>query len=260
MVARNRARESVGMPPIEDNILLRRYAAHHDPADLEALVIRYRPLALSLAHRYARGPAAVEDLEQVACLGLVKALRRFDPERGFAFSSFAVPTIAGELRRWHRDTAWAAHVPRRVQERVLEARGAADRIAATHGRPATAADVADALHWDTEGVVEALYAAEALAPLPLPVDDETAAPAHRLGTEDPGFELAEDRVALESALRGLSSDERELLRLRYDEELTHEGMARRLDTTAGSVAHALRRAVAHLAELAGERRGEAIAA
>jgi RNA polymerase sigma-B factor len=250
------------MSSIDDEILLRRYAASREPADLEALVVRYRPLALSLAHRYAHGPAPHEDLEQVACLGLVKALQRFEPSRGFAFTSFAVPTIAGELRRWHRDTAWAAHVPRRMQERVLEARAAGDRLAAERGRAATAGDVADALTWATEEVVEARCAAEALAPVPLdaPPGSEAAGPQHPLGVEEPGFELAEGRAVLERALRGLTSREREILRLRYDEDLTHEGIARRLDTTAGSVAHALARTVAHLAELAGEAPGHAVAA
>src|SRR3954464_3441580 len=114
----------------ESDRLLRRYAAHRDPADLEELVRRFRPLVRKLALRYARGSEPLDDLEQVASLGLVKALDRFDPERGFAFTSFAVPTILGELKRSFRDTAWSAHVPRSVQERVADVRRESDAYAA----------------------------------------------------------------------------------------------------------------------------------
>ena len=118
---------------LDDDELHRRYAVQGDPADLEALFLRYRPLARSLARRHARGPSGLEDLEKVACLGLVKAIQRFDPARGFAFSTYAVPTIAGELKRWYRQTAWAAHVPRRVQDRVVAVRATADRLTTAQG-------------------------------------------------------------------------------------------------------------------------------
>ena len=150
-----------------DDALLRRFAAKRDPVDLEALVLRYRPLARSLARRHARGPGGLEDLEQVACLGLVKAIQGFDPARGFAFSTYAVPTIAGELKRWYRQTAWAAHVPRRVQERVVAVRATADRLTTAQGRPATAEAVARALRCEIEDVIDALCAAEALMPVSL---------------------------------------------------------------------------------------------
>ena len=229
--------------PLHDDELLRRFAAKRDPADLEALVLRYRPLARSLARRHARGPDGLEDLEQVACLGLVKAIQGFDPARGFAFSTYAVPTIAGELKRWYRQTAWAAHVPRRVQERVVAVRATADRLTTARGRPATAEAVARALRCETEDVIDALCAAEALMPVSLDGaagPDADAGAAHGLGAEDPGFELAEGRAAVEDALMQLSRHERELLRLRFDEELTHERIAQRLGTTPGGVAHALR--------------------
>jgi RNA polymerase sigma-B factor len=236
-----------------DDRLLRRYAVRRDPADLETLVVRYRPLARSLAARHAHRPGAIEDLEQVAYLGLVKAIQRFDPARGFAFSTYAVPTITGELKRWHRQTAWTAHVPRRVQERVVAVRAAADRLATGQGRAAGTREVAGALSCDPEDVGEALLASEALAPVALDAMDAPGEPgtSRCLAAEDPGFELAEDRAAVEAALLHLSPAERELLRLRYDEELSHERIARRLGTSRGDVATTLRRCLVRLGELAG---------
>ena len=245
-----------------DDALLRRFAAKRDPVDLEALVLRYRPLARSLARRHARGPGGLEDLEQVACLGLVKAIQGFDPARGFAFSTYAVPTIAGELKRWYRQTAWAAHVPRRVQERVVAVRATADRLTTAQGRPATAEAVARALRCEIEDVIDALCAAEALMPVSLDGaagTDADGSPGHGLGAEDPGFELAEDRAAVEDALMQLGRHERELLRMRFDEELTHERIAQRLGTTPGGVARALGGILDHLAARTRDR-SEAIAA
>src|SRR3954462_6618445 len=151
----------------DSSALLRRYARDRRPEDLEELVRRFRPLVRKLALRYARGSEPLDDLEQVASLGLIKALDRFDPERGFAFTSFAVPTILGELKRSFRDTAWSAHVPRSVQERVADVRKEGDDFAARHGRPPTVVELAERLDCDTELVVEALDAACALSPVSL---------------------------------------------------------------------------------------------
>ena len=111
---------STPQPPTDQ--LLRRYAQTRGEGDMEQLVRRFQPLARSLARRYRRGSVAPEDLEQAAYLGLVKAVRRFDPARGHAFSTFAVPTILGEVRRQCRDAIWPAHVPRPVQERAQAVR------------------------------------------------------------------------------------------------------------------------------------------
>src|SRR5215212_4216991 len=132
------------------NWLLRRYARTGSPADLDALVRRFRPLARKLALRYARGSEPVDDLEQVANLGLVKAIRRFDPDRGFAFTSFAVPTILGELKRSFRDTAWSAHVPRAVQERVAKVRSESEAWVSRHGHAPTVRELAGRLECSEE--------------------------------------------------------------------------------------------------------------
>ena len=154
-----------------------------DPADnttIHALVLAHRPLARRLARRYARGDRdLLEDLEQVAAVGLLQAARRFDPSRGTAFSTFAIPTVLGELRRYFRSTRWSAHVPRRLQEAYLEARDAEAQLMAQDGRVPSASRLAERLGWCVEGLLEVRYAAAALAPVsldapPTNVDDEAA--------------------------------------------------------------------------------------
>src|SRR3954468_21163635 len=118
----------------EDRRLLRRYHEHGEVAARDELVSRFLPLARQLARRYQRGNEPLDDLVQVACIGLVKAVDRFDPERGTAFSSYAVPTILGELKRYFRDAGWAVHVPRGMQERVMTVNQAISRLSRGLGR------------------------------------------------------------------------------------------------------------------------------
>ena len=229
--------------------LLARYAQHRDPADMEELVRRFRPLARSLARRFRGGAVAPDDLDQAACLGLVKALRAFDPARGCAFSTFAVPTILGELRRVCRAAAWPAHVPRPVQERVRDLRAARAALTAEHGRVPHAAEIAARLGWSDELVVECLTALGALDSVPLDGDCD-AAPAERLGAVDPGYELVELRSTIEAALPQLDDDERRVLRLRFADERTFGEIGRELAVGPTQAARLLRSSVAHLSELA----------
>lgn len=228
--------------------LLRRYAAGRAPEDLEALVIRFRPLATGLARRYAGGGYAFDDLRQVACLGLVKALRRFDPGRGVSFSSFAVPTILGELRRFCRDTAWPAHVPRGMQEQVRALRRTSDELAAAGSRAPTATELATELEWTQEDVVATMAAAATQAPVPLDRwagdgHDEPPPPADQLAMVDPGYEVAEHLVALEPALTALTHTERRVLKLRFADDLKHQEIAARLGLSRASVARLLESAL-----------------
>jgi RNA polymerase sigma factor (sigma-70 family) len=161
-----------------------------------------------LLRRYARWQRP-EDLEQAACEGLIKAICRFEPERGVAFTSFAVPTILGELRRYVRDTAWPAHVPRSLQERVREVRSAVESFAAAQGRNPTVQELALFLGCDGAEVVEALGVSSSLSVLPLDApgrdgDAATASVADHIGEEDPGFERVECLTAIEEALPALS--------------------------------------------------------
>jgi RNA polymerase sigma-B factor len=234
---------------LERRRLLRRYARHGDADDLERLVISYRPLARALARQYDAAGAR-EDLEQAAYEGLIKALQRFDPDRGTAFTSFAVPTILGELRRYRRDTAWAVRVPRTVQERVQALRAATDRLTATHGRNPTARELADWLGCGEEDVVEALCAASSMTAValdsPSGADESAGTMADRLGSADPRYEQIECLAAIEDALTTLSAAEMTVIKLRFDDDLTQREIAGRLQVSRSEVARVLRGAVDHL--------------
>src|SRR5271156_1382758 len=128
--------------------LLLRWQQHGDPGARDQLVERFMPLARSLARRYGRSAEPFEDLLQVASLGLLKALDRFDPERGHAFPSFAVPTILGEMRRYFRDYGWAVHVPRGAQERALLVRDTQERLTNERGGAPTVVQLAEYLALD----------------------------------------------------------------------------------------------------------------
>jgi RNA polymerase sigma-B factor len=192
---------------------------------VEELVLRHRSLARHLAQRYVRATDQREDLEQVACLGLVKAAQRFDAGRGTAFTAFAVPTILGELRRHCRDTRWAWHVPRPVQERVQALRRLEDEWRSRSGRAPSAREAAEALDCTPEEIIDARLAAATLAPeslnAPVRSADGTLGEAlDRLPHEERGFEAAERRETLARALAGLDERARRALRLRAEAELT----------------------------------------
>jgi RNA polymerase sigma-B factor len=242
----------------EPEWLLRRYAAERDPALLEELVTRFRPLVTKLALRYVRTSESLEDLEQVGAMGLVKAIERFDPDRGYAFSSFAVPTILGEIKRSIRATAWSAHVPRRMQERVADLRRALEAASARSGSAPTVAELGERLGWEAETVLEAMTAARALSTTsldgPVGLDGEEAATlADRLGEEDAAYGTVEDRCALERALPALTPAQREVLELRFDQELKQSDIAARLGCSQMQVSRLLRAALERLSTVAGHQ-------
>lgn len=216
---------------------------------------RFQPLARSLARRYPSRSLAPEDLEQAAYLGLVKAVRRFDPSRGCAFSTFAVPTILGEVRRQYRDAIWPAHVPRPTQERVHAVRKTAGALSAECGRPPRPSEIAGRLRWTTELVIETLTAANTVKSVSLDhwhagPDADRASVADRLGDIDPGYELVESRVAIEAALPHLDEQERRVLRLRFADERTFSEIGGELALAPSQAAKLLRSSVRHLSTLA----------
>jgi RNA polymerase sigma-B factor len=233
-------------------------AAPRDGTDLEALVARYRPLALRLARRYLRSGEQPDDLEQVACLGLVNAARRFDPARGTAFSTFAVPTILGELRRHCRDTRWSAHVPRPVQERVQASRRLQDAFLARHGRTPTVSEAAERLGCSDEEVLDARVAAGCLAPASLNAaiessDGEFAEALDAVGADERGYEEAERRQLLEAALGALPARTRLALYLRFEHELTMPEIGRRLGISASQAGRIVQDALRTLRDALEER-------
>jgi RNA polymerase sigma-B factor len=234
--------------------LLLRYSRHGRKDDLERLVLSYRPLARALARRYET-VGARDDLEQAACEGLIKAIQRFDPDRGCAFTSFAVPTILGELRRYRRDTGWAVRVPRALQERVQAVRTATDRLTAAWGRAPTVRELADWVGCDEEEVIEALCATTSLSVVPLDGPsgadgDAGDAVVDRLGIAEPGYEQVEYLEAIEGALGALNPTEMTVIKLRFADDLTQREIAGRLEVSRSEVARVLSGAVERLRSVA----------
>jgi RNA polymerase sigma-B factor len=224
--------------------------------ECEVLVLDHRRLARRLAQRYVRHGEPREDLEQVAYLGLVKAARRFDPDRGVAFTTFAMPTILGELRRFCRDTRWSAHVPRAMQERVQALRRVEDAQA---GHAPSAAEAADLLGWSEEEVLETRLAAASLSPQSLDAErspDGREALIEALGREDSGFERTERRDELRRVLAELPPREQLVLRLRGERDCSMTEIARHLGLSPSQASRLVNRATTRLRELlAGEPAG-----
>jgi RNA polymerase sigma-B factor len=239
----------------EEEVLFERYHRSGDPLAREELVERCLPLARSLAGRYARAGESLEDLVQVANIGLIKAIDRFDPTRGIAFSSFAVPSILGELKRHFRDHGWAARVPRPLQERVLKVNTCSDRLASELGRPPKPRELARATGLSVEDVLEALEAAAAFDSMSLdaPVsrgDDESITYADSVGEVDPRLELVEYRSVVSATIRALPAREREVLLLRFGEDMTQSEIAARVGISQMHVSRLIRRSLERLQAVA----------
>jgi len=227
-----------------------------DPAARAALVERFMPLARSLARRYERSSEPLDDLVQVASLGLVKAIDRFDPARGNAFVSFAVPTILGELRRYFRDCCWDVHVPRGTQERALKLEEAQFRLTGDLGRAPTMAELAQYLELDVEQVLDAMQAAQAYGVVSLESPrtssggEEAGTYGDAVGAVDERFALVEDGATIAKALAHLPARERKVLELRFARDLTQSEIAACIGVSQMHVSRLLRHALEQLRILA----------
>ena len=226
--------------------------------DRDVLIERFMPLARSLARRYRRGPEPLEDLEQVACLALLRAVDGFDPSRGLAFSSYAVPSITGALKRHYRDCGWSVRMPRDLQELALRIERFNEEAWATTGEAPTPAQIAERAGVSVEAVIEAREAHQALRadsldqPLRSSEDDSGASLLDTLGSGDVAFQRAFDRVALDTLLATLDERDRTIVRLYYREELTQAEIGRRLGLSQMHVSRLLRQATAQLADTAAQ--------
>jgi RNA polymerase sigma-B factor len=213
------------------------------------------PLARSLARRYDRSSEPFEDLLQVASLGLLKALDRFDPALGHPFASFAVPTILGEMRRHFRDAGWSVHVPRGSQERALKVRDAQERLANARGRAPTVNELAEYLELSTEEIIDALQAIQAYESLSLDAPrpgatDEASSYGDAMGEEDSRYELVELDATVSAVLGRIPQREREILRMRFVEDLTQTEIAERVGISQMQVSRLLRRSLDQLRTMA----------
>jgi RNA polymerase sigma-B factor len=235
----------------DERRLLRLYHGTGDTAAREELVRRFLPLARQLAYRYQRRGEPIDDLVQVASVGLLKAIDRFDPARQTALSSFAIPTILGELKRYFRDYGWSVRVPRSLQDRALRVEQVTEALWREQGRPPTPAEVAEHTQNTVEQVHEARQAAGAHWAISL---NQTAdgqdgvSPADSLAVDEPGFLRAENAATAERLMRVLTDHEREILRLRFSEDLHQTEIAERVGISPTQVARVLRRSIEALHE------------
>lgn len=232
----------------DDRRLIKRYREQDDAQARDELVRRFMPLAHQLARRYQRANEPLDDLVQVASIGLVKAIDRFDPDRGTALSSYAVPTILGELKRYFRDNSWSLHVPRGMQERVMQVNQVIESLSRQYGRTPTSSEVAGELGDSTENVLEAMEAASAYDSVSLEQsrdrdEDEGEPYANQIGSEDDRFDFVEDAASVAPELGSLPERERMVLGLRFVEDMTQSQIAERIGVSQMHVSRLIQRAL-----------------
>jgi RNA polymerase sigma-B factor len=240
-----------------ERLLWERFAQNRDEATREELVRRYLPFARNLALRYRGASESFDDLLQVASLGLVNAVDRFDPTRGTPFTAFASPTILGELKRHFRDRVWTVRVPRGLHDRMAEVDKAISELTVDLQRSPSVGEIAERLNVEPTDVLEVLEANHNRRPLSLdrPVGgEEDESPASEwVGDEDENFELIEDKLALEGVLPHLDRRERLVLRLRFVEDMTQSQIAERIGHSQMHVSRILRRTLERIREEVAEQ-------
>ena len=226
------------------------FAALPDREARERLVHRFLPLAEHLAQRFVGRGEAREDLEQVARLGLLHAIDRFDAERGVQFSTFATVTIVGELKRHFRDKGWSIRVPRSLQESALLVNRTASELWQELGRAPSIEEVAARADLPSEAVLEAMEAVQAYstASLEAPVGEDGVTTGELLGDDDPGFAVSDEWLAIAPRLQGLPARERRILYLRFFEDKTQTEIAREVGISQMHVSRLLDRTLAILRE------------
>lgn len=234
---------------LDQGALVERYHHGGDRRARDLLIERLMPLVHSIARRYEHRGEPLEDLVQAGSLGLVKAVDRFDPSRGVMLSTFAVPNVAGEIKRYFRDSTRTIRVPRDIQERKSDLTTLTGSLAAANGRFPTVDELADATDSSAEEVVEALQSAHAYRPRSLNeslTDDEEL--GAMIGGDDRRYEQVETRALLQPELGALEPRDVEILRLRYAEDLTQNEIAARVGVSQMQVSRLLRRAIDRLYE------------
>ncbi len=224
--------------------------AFHRDGDREArdrALVELMPLVRALASRYAGRGEPLEDLVQVGSIGLIKAVDRFDVDRGVEFTSYAVPTIVGEIRRHFRDKAWAMHIPRRLKELGLRLSRVLDQLTTELGRSPSIAELAQAAGVEEEEAIEALDAMNAYATRSLhaPFDDGSDDTlSEKLGVEDAGYVEVEDGGVLASGLDALDERERRIVEMRFFDEMTQSQIASEIGISQMHVSRLLRKSLA----------------
>jgi len=230
-----------------DRDLLRRYHEQGDKAAREKLIERYMSLVRSLARRYASRGEQLDDLVQIGAIGLIKAIDRFDIDRGVELTTYATPNIIGEIKRHFRDHGWAVRVPRGLQELSIQLMRVVEQLTGDLGRSPTIPELAEATGSSEEEVLEALETSRAYSPLSLSVgssgEDDELDPLESIGSEEHEYEVSEDRAVLEPGMRVLDERERMILNLRFYEGLTQSQIAQQVGISQMHVSRLIRRAL-----------------
>jgi RNA polymerase sigma-B factor len=245
------------MTRVDDKILLRRY---HEDGDLKAreqLIEQYMSLVRSLARRYSYRGEQLEDLVQIGAIGLIKAIDRFDLERGVELTTYATPNIIGEIKRHFRDKGWSVRVPRGLQELNVQLSRLVEQLTVQLARSPTIPELAKAAGVEEEQVLEALESGRAYTSLSLSVgggggDDDDLDPLESLGTEEHQYEVSEDRAVLAPGFKALDERERKILQLRFFDGLTQSQIAQQVGISQMHVSRLIRRSLEKIRETIAE--------
>jgi RNA polymerase sigma-B factor len=245
------------MTRVDDKILLRRY---HEDGDLQAreqLIEQYMSLVRSLARRYSYRGEQLEDLVQIGAIGLIKAIDRFDLERGVELTTYATPNIIGEIKRHFRDKGWSVRVPRGLQELNVQLSRLMEQLTVQFGRSPTIPELAKAAGVEEEEALEALESGRAYTSLSLSVgggggEDDDLDPLESIGTEEHEYEVSEDRAVLAPGFKALDERERMILQLRFFEGLTQSQIAQQIGISQMHVSRLIRRSLEKIRETIAE--------
>ena len=241
-------------PEVSDKELLRRYHVEGDLAAREQLIEQYLSLVRSLARRYAYRGEQLEDLVQIGSIGLIKAIDRFDIERGVELTTYATPNIIGEIKRHFRDKGWSVRVPRGLQELNVKLSRLVEELTVQLGRSPTIPELAKASGAEEELVLEALESGRAYSSVSLSTglgagdDEDELDPLETIGTEEPGYQISEEWAVLEPGLRALDERERTILHLRFFDGLTQSQIAQQVGISQMHVSRLIRRALEKIRE------------
>jgi RNA polymerase sigma-B factor len=230
-----------------DRALLRAYHERGDVSAREQLIEQYMPLVRSLARRYSYRGEQLDDLVQIGAIGLIKAIDRFDVDRGVELTTYATPNIIGEIKRHFRDRGWSVRVPRALQELNVQLSRIVEQLTVQLARSPTIAELARAAGVEEETVLEALESGRAYSSLSLSAgasgDEDEMDPLEAIGTEEHEYEVSEDRAVLEPGFRVLDERERRILHLRFFEGLTQSQIAQQVGISQMHVSRLIRRSL-----------------
>jgi RNA polymerase sigma-B factor len=246
---------------VDDRALLRRYHEDGDLAARDQLIEQYMSLVRSLARRYAYRGEQLDDLVQIGAIGLIKAIDRFDVDRGVELTTYATPNIIGEIKRHFRDKGWSVRVPRGLQELNVQLSKLIEEQTIELGRSPTIPELAKVAGVEEELVVEALESGRAYSSVSLSTgggqdDDGELDPLESLGTEEPQYEVSEDRAMLAPGFKALDERERLILHLRFFKGLTQSQIAQQVGISQMHVSRLIRRALERIREEIGDESGE----